>query len=210
MRHCGCRVSGSGGGICRGNTLARIVHHDETTTRSLTALQRTVAGLGQKAATSNAAAAAAAATAQLWLVGAYCDERGVGATVARRLLEFLEGCGTALEVQLCCLGRQNTAPDGSPRCTALALDLGSLTVWPAAPQPDRRGPLLAARMAQWAYTAGSGSSSGSSSSNDGDSSSSTSSGSLRSIGCSCGPPLRIQLALRHGRPAAHLLRPLLP
>ena len=171
--------------------VARIVHHDEATTRSLASLQSTVAGLGQQA--TNAAAAAA----QLWLVGGYRDERGTGAAVARRLLEFLEGCEAALEVQLCCLGAQNTAANGSPRCTALTLDLRTLAAHPTAPQPHSRGPLLPARMAQWAYTAGSGGNAD----NSGDSSSS----SLRSITCTPGLPLRLQLALRHGRPPAHLL-----
>ena len=48
--------------------IARIVHHDESTTRSLAALQHTVAGLGN-------------AAARLWLVGAYADSRGTGAKV---------------------------------------------------------------------------------------------------------------------------------
>ena len=171
--------------------VARIVHHDETTTRSFASLQRTVAGLGQLATN--------AAVAHLWLVGGYRDERGAGAAVARRLLEFLEGCEAALEVQLCCLGAQNTAADGSPRCTALALDLRTLTAYPAAPPPRCRGPLLPARMAQWAYSAGIGGS------EDGGGDSSGGSGSLRSIHCAPGPPLRLQLALRHGRPPAQVL-----
>lgn len=50
--------------------IARIVHHDEVTTRSLAALQHTVAGLG-------------GAAARLWLAGAYLDERGTGTKVCR-------------------------------------------------------------------------------------------------------------------------------
>ncbi len=50
--------------------IARILHHDESTTRSLAALRHTVAGLG-------------AAAARLWLVGAYGDGRGTGAKVRR-------------------------------------------------------------------------------------------------------------------------------
>ena len=171
--------------------VARIVHHDETTTRSFASLQRTVAGLGQLATN--------AAVAHLWLVGGYRDERGAGAAVARRLLEFFEGCEAALEVQLCCLGAQNTAADGSPRCTALALDLRTLTAYPAAPPPRCRGPLLPARMAQWAYSAGIGNS------EDGGRDSNSGSSSLRSIHCTAGPPPRLQLALRRGRPPAQVL-----
>ena len=75
------------------------------------------------------------------------------AAVVSALLRFLHTCEAALEVQLCCVVQHNTAPDGSPRSTALAVDLRSLSAYPEAPAPDRRGPLLPARMARSAVTA---------------------------------------------------------
>lgn len=125
--------------------IARVVHHDEGTTRSLAALQQTVAGLP-----------VAGPPARLWLAGAYADERGTGAAVAAALLHFLDGCEAALEVQLCCVGQLNTTADGSPRATALAVDLRSGQASPLAPAPEQRGPLVPARMAQWAYQLDSG------------------------------------------------------
>ena len=99
----------------------------------------------------------------------------------------------ALEVQLCCVGALNTAPDGSPRATALTLDLRSLAACPAAPPPSRRGPLLPARMSQWVYGLAGGSSSGNGSSRS----------PLRSVYCAASQQLR--LTLRQGRPPAHVL-----
>ncbi|KAI3430258.1 hypothetical protein D9Q98_004854 [Chlorella vulgaris] len=119
--------------------VARIIHHDEHTTRSRAALQQTVAGLGCRH------------TAKLWLVGAYAEADGVGSKVLLQLLGFLHACTARLEVQLCCAGSHNTAADGAPRCTALALHLPSLEARPAAPPPDQRGPWIPARAAQWAF-----------------------------------------------------------
>lgn len=119
--------------------VARIIHHDEHTTRSRAALQQTVAGLGCRH------------TAKLWLVGAYSDADGVGSKVLLQLLGFLHACTARLEVQLCCAGAHNTAADGAPRCTALALHLPSLEARPAAPPPDQRGPWIPARASQWAF-----------------------------------------------------------
>ncbi|EFN52430.1 hypothetical protein CHLNCDRAFT_138942 [Chlorella variabilis] len=162
-----------------GGVAARIVHHDESTTLSPAALRQTVAGLGPRA--------------KLWLAGAYADAGGVGARVSSQLLGFLQHCEAALDVRLCCVGTHNTAPDGSPRCTALALDLATLAACPAAPPPDQRGPLLPARMAQWACAAGSAAVGAGGC------------GSLRSIRFSP-PPRQLRMELRHGRPAPHLLR----
>lgn len=122
--------------------------------------------------------------------------------MARSLLTLLEQCEAAIHVQLCCIGAQNTAPDGCPRATALALDLRSLAAYPVAPAPDQRGPLLPARMSQWIFSLGACPSSGdtadgSSSSNGGGSSP------LRSVYCAA--TRRMRLVLRQGRPLAHVL-----
>ena len=109
------------------------------------------------------------------------------AQVVTRLLDFLQRCALQLDVQLCLVGPANTAADGSPRCTALAVDLRTLAAYPTPPPPDQRGPLLPARHGQWIYALG---------------------------GCADGTPLRpvynarerrLELALLQGRPAAHLL-----
>ena len=166
-----------------GPLVARIVHHDECTTASPSALQQTVAGLGH--------------AAKLWLVGAYLDPEGRAQQSAAALLSFLHRCSVRLDVQLCCLGRANTCPlDGSPRCTSLAVDLKMLQACAAPPAPHQRGPLLPARMAQWAYPQ--------------HSSSVHSSGGFSFAGS----PLRslrlsddghqLRMALCHGRPPAHV------
>lgn len=157
---------GTAAGAAAAGPIARVAHHDEVTTSSLAALQQTVAGLGS-------------APARLWLAGAYADTRGTGAAVASALLRFLHTCEAALEVQLCCLVQHNTAPDGSPRSTALAVDLRSLSAYPAAPAPDCRGPLLPARMAQFAY------------------------GGSPLRGVYCAATRQLRLSLRQGRPPSH-------
>lgn len=162
--------------------IARVVHHDEGTTSSLAALQQTVAGLPL-----------AGPPTRLWLAGAYADSRGTGATVARSLLRFLDSCEAALEVQLCCIGQPNTAADGSPRATALAVDLRTGEASPLAPAPEQRGPLVPARMAQWAYQLGPGSRG---SNGAGDSP-------LRSIYSPAARQLRLRLL--QGGPATHCL-----
>ncbi|KAL4422513.1 hypothetical protein ABPG75_008710 [Micractinium tetrahymenae] len=126
-----------------GSGLARVMHHDEGT-----GVDATLAGLS-------------CSTARLWLAGGYDDAGGMGRAVTTRLLRCLERRAARLHVELACLGALNTAPDGSPCTTALAVDLHSLRARPAAPHPpERRGPLLLARMAQWAYAAARSSSSG--------------------------------------------------
>lgn len=122
--------------------------------------------------------------------------------MAQSLLKFLEQCEAALSVQLCCIGALNTAADGGPRATALALDLRSLAAYPAAPAPSQRGPLLPARMSQWIYSLAGHSSSGST--NGGDNGDGGTSGSpLRSVYCAAARQMR--LVLRQGRPLAHVL-----
>lgn len=180
--------------------LARVAHHDTST-----ALRSTVAGLGQRGAL-------------VWMVGAYADSRGTGAQVAGRLLRFLGRSAALLEVRLACLGRLNTAADGSPLATALSVDLRTLAAWPAAPDPlHLRGPLLPARMAQWAYSwpgGGSGSSNDGSEGDSGGSSGGSESGDgesasrlthrLRSIyNAALG---RLELRLEQGRPPAQILQ----
>lgn len=132
---CGAPASASTAGSGRSG-LARVVHHDEGTP-----VGATLAGLGCSAA-------------RLWLAGGYDDAGGMGRALTARLLRCLERSTAALHVQLAALGPLNTAPDGSPLSTALAVDLRSLAARPAALlPPQRRGPLLPARMAQWAYAA---------------------------------------------------------
>ncbi len=135
----GAAVAAPGGASAAGSRhsgLARVVHHDEGTP-----LGATLAGLG-------------CSMARLWLLGGYDDAGGKGRALTARLLRCLERSAARLLVQLACLGPQNTAADGSPRATALAVDLRTQTARPAAPHPPQsRGPLLPARMAQWAYSA---------------------------------------------------------
>ena len=94
-------------------SVARIVHHDEATTRSLPALQQTVAGLGS-------------AVARLWLVGAYADARGTGA-------EVRESCGLLVcrlnNATRCC--RAPSHPAEAHRCPS-CFPVSSSPRWRAA------------------------------------------------------------------------------
>lgn len=107
-----------------GGGRARMLHHDEATTKCPTALQQTVAGLGRQ-------------PVKLWLVGAYCDAGGTGAKVrwrATRLPPPLPSCIIVLHHQL-----------GGAPLTALPFACPSGRQ-PAArvPAPQRSGPRGAA------------------------------------------------------------------
>lgn len=170
--------------------LARVVHHDEGTPAGAT-----LAGLG-------------CCAARLWLAGAYEDAGGMGRAAAARLLRCLERSSARLHVQLACLGVLNTAADGSPLSTSLAVDLRSLAARPAAPHPPhRRGPLLPPRMAQWAFTtahSGSGDGAVGAEGNEGNEDiEDRGRRPLRSVYDAAAQ--RMELALWRGRPAPHAL-----
>jgi hypothetical protein len=83
---------------------------------------------------------------QLFLVGGYQDDKGLGPRLALHCLHLLhQGCAAAVTLRLAVLGAANTRPDGAPFATSLVFDTSTQSLSCGLP-PDR-GPAVARRFA---------------------------------------------------------------
>eukprot|EP01026_Neomeris_dumetosa_P060310 TRINITY_DN5684_c1_g1_i1.p1 TRINITY_DN5684_c1_g1~~TRINITY_DN5684_c1_g1_i1.p1 ORF type:complete len:243 (-),score=19.95 TRINITY_DN5684_c1_g1_i1:74-802(-) len=85
----------------------------------------------------------------VYMVGAYEDEKRVGQNVVANILTFInEKQDMQFNIQLACVGEINTKEDGFPKQTSLALEIPSMKFFPA--KFEEHGPeSLRRRAAFW-------------------------------------------------------------
>lgn len=67
---------------------------------------------------------------QLWLVGCYKDEKGIGRTTITSILGYLSACQQPVHIRLALVSDLNTSPSGAPLSQDLSLDLMTLKCSP--------------------------------------------------------------------------------